>query len=325
MPFIKPRLLLSLTLGVYCLTAIGFQAIADISRETSTTTISNEASELRLPPKPAALTAVPLAKLVVDAPGAGVDLAPALNSYVTELFTRAQRPRITESDKFNFLIRATLVTPPEITMVSKKGKGWNPFESELIKRLTGGWKNLSDFSGLKFGSTNIVMAIRCSVEMRLLNQDREVLAVRNINLVRTNNLRALSVELSGFRTGGTAPDDIESYLKNLTGGAMRQAVANLAAYHGTTNLLADADLKFLEPGAAAPVNPPVSNEGKGAPTPVESSAPPVAAEKSEWLTPKEAADILKVTEADLLSAVEKGEIKARKIGSVIRIRREDLN
>jgi excisionase family DNA binding protein len=318
--------LLRASIATVALTILVFRAAAQLSRESSSTVIVNEAAQLRLPPKPAGLTAVPLAKIDVVAAGAnGADLQPAMNSYLVELFSRAERPRITEGERFNFLIRATLLTPPEMSIISKKGGKWNPFKQDFFKGLIGGGKGIGGIPEISLDNTNVVASLRCSVEMRLLDQTKEVIGVRKIDLLRTNNLRALSIELQGFRAGGKSAEDVDSYLKNLTGGGMREAIANLAAYHATTNLLAIADQKFMEPGAANPLKSPE-------PTPVvtpqvisDTPPPPVAVgDKSEWLTPKEAADVLKVTEADLLSAVEKGEIKARKIGSVIRIRREDL-
>lgn len=56
------------------------------------------------------------------------------------------------------------------------------------------------------------------------------------------------------------------------------------------------------------------------PDPQEKPDKPVA----EWLTPVEAAAILKISESDVLNAISKGEIKAKKIGPVWRIPAKEL-
>lgn len=59
------------------------------------------------------------------------------------------------------------------------------------------------------------------------------------------------------------------------------------------------------------------------PAPVATTAPAPAAE-DKWLTPVEAAALLKISESDVLNAIQKGEIKAKKIGPVYRINAKEL-
>ena len=70
--------------------------------------------------------------------------------------------------------------------------------------------------------------------------------------------------------------------------------------------------------------------------PKEPAVAPIAVEKApaapaksakgtaEWLTPKEVAELLKISEEEVFVAIGKGEIKAKKIGSVWRISPKDL-
>ena len=77
--------------------------------------------------------------------------------------------------------------------------------------------------------------------------------------------------------------------------------------------------------APAPAAPTKGNDRPAAPA-SEKPGKPEAADKGEvqWLTPTEAASKLKITEADLMNAINNGEIKAKKIGTVWRIRAKDL-
>lgn len=90
--------------------------------------------------------------------------------------------------------------------------------------------------------------------------------------------------------------------------------------------------------ASAQPSPPVvplpeagkgGKNGKGAAEVPEKSLKPDPQEKpdkpvAEWLTPVEAAAILKISESDVLNAISKGEIKAKKIGPVWRIPAKEL-
>lgn len=96
----------------------------------------------------------------------------------------------------------------------------------------------------------------------------------------------------------------------------------------------------VTPAAGAPAQPapPVvslpeaSKDGKngkataGVPEKSLKPEPPEKPEKAvaEWLTPVEAAALLKISESDVLNAISKGEIKAKKIGPVWRIPAKEL-
>jgi excisionase family DNA binding protein len=71
----------------------------------------------------------------------------------------------------------------------------------------------------------------------------------------------------------------------------------------------------------------MSNQAKPAQTAPETgaaSAAGAAAAMPDVMTPGEAASVLKVTEEDVLAAIQAGDLKARKIGSAYRISRESL-
>ncbi len=135
---------------------------------------------------------------------------------------------------------------------------------------------------------------------------------------------------------------IFSSLKEL-GGTIGGMVGNKAKTNTATNV---AGLFLQPPGtpAVAAAPPQAPQAAPAAPAPGAAAAPPSkgndrpaapasekpgkteAADKGEveWLTPTEAASKLKITEADLMSAINNGEIKAKKIGTVWRIRAKDL-
>jgi excisionase family DNA binding protein len=87
---------------------------------------------------------------------------------------------------------------------------------------------------------------------------------------------------------------------------------------------------------AVATNAPVPVPVPAAEPPKDPAVAPVAVEKApanpaksakgpaEWLTPKEVAELLKISEEEVFVAIGKGEIKAKKIGSVWRISPKDL-
>lgn len=78
--------------------------------------------------------------------------------------------------------------------------------------------------------------------------------------------------------------------------------------------------------APAPAAAPTKGNGNAATTSGEKAGKPEAADKADadWLTPTEAAAKLKISESDVLNAINSGDIKAKKIGPVWRIRAKDL-
>ena len=66
-------------------------------------------------------------------------------------------------------------------------------------------------------------------------------------------------------------------------------------------------------GAAAPPPPPPAAAGSAAPMPMP-----------DVMTPEQAADFLQVTAADVIAAIDAGELKAKKIGAAYRISKANL-
>ncbi len=60
------------------------------------------------------------------------------------------------------------------------------------------------------------------------------------------------------------------------------------------------------------------------PTPAPAPAPAPKSAESDWLTPAEAAKVLKITELDVYKAIESGDIKAKKFGTQWRISAKEL-
>ncbi len=67
----------------------------------------------------------------------------------------------------------------------------------------------------------------------------------------------------------------------------------------------------------------MGNQGGGSTTPPAGGAP-AASSMPDMMTPAEAADILRVSEEDVLAAIQAGDLKARKIGAAYRISRDAL-
>jgi excisionase family DNA binding protein len=79
------------------------------------------------------------------------------------------------------------------------------------------------------------------------------------------------------------------------------------------------------PAAPAPTPTPVPTPTPApAPTPVAAPAPAPKSAESDWLTPAEAAKVLKITELDVYKAIESGDIKAKKFGTQWRISAKEL-
>jgi excisionase family DNA binding protein len=101
-----------------------------------------------------------------------------------------------------------------------------------------------------------------------------------------------------------AADSMRDAAQNPSGGA--GLTAGIGAGMGIGNLMGQA----LQGG--------MQNTSQGA-------APASAAKMPDIMTPAEAAQFIKVTEADILSAITDGSLKAKKIGSAYRISKENLD
>ncbi|GAB4469049.1 MAG: SPFH domain-containing protein [Anaerolineales bacterium] len=119
-------------------------------------------------------------------------------------------------------------------------------------------------------------------------------------------LRAMGMLDMATYTQLQAADALREAAQNPSGGA--GLTAGIGAGVGIGNVLSQS-LQGMQPGqSATPSQPPSS------PTP---SIPPV-------MTPSEAAAFLKVSEEDVIAAINAGDLKARKIGSAYRISKEAL-
>ena len=78
----------------------------------------------------------------------------------------------------------------------------------------------------------------------------------------------------------------------------------------------------------SPVNGNTAPQPANVPAPAQPATPvsqQPAVGPTTLLNPSEAAEHLRVTEPDVMAAIQAGELKAKKIGSSYRIRREDLD
>ncbi len=123
-------------------------------------------------------------------------------------------------------------------------------------------------------------------------------------------LRAMGMLDMNTYTQLQAADALRDAAKNQNGGA--GLTAGIGAGMGLGNIISNAYGNNQQ--AAASAQQPV--------TPQQSSS---AAPVSDVMTPAEAATILRVSEEDVLSAIQAGDLKARKIGSAYRISKAALD
>lgn len=109
-----------------------------------------------------------------------------------------------------------------------------------------------------------------------------------------------------------AADALRDAAQNPSGGA--GLTAGIGAGVGLGNMLSQT-LQGMNNQAKPAQNPPETGAA---------SAAAAAAAMPDVMTPGEAASVLKVTEEDVLAAIQAGDLKARKIGSAYRISRESL-
>ena len=293
--------------------------------------IVNEAVEI-IPPKPLGLTNVPWAKIQVDDTG---PYARPLQSHLVHIFTQAQRPRITEGDNFSYTIRATILSQPEMTQVKASGGKANAGDAFKSLGKLFGSKPSGLTDNLNLNDTNLLVEVRCEVELELLDAQKTVITNESKRIIKSDNLRALSIQFNDFNAGSASPEDANAFLRNISQTSAKQALVNLAAYHAATNLLEVADDIFLNPPAVleppkvaitAPAPSPVPAAPAPPPTPAPAApaVPTTPGSETVWLTPTEAAAKLKMTEADIIKALEKGDIKGKKIGSIWRISSKEL-
>ena len=256
------------------LASAGPQLHALAQNSSDTTSVNVAEIKEAVPPKPAALTNAPIAKLESGSNG---DYARPMSSYLVTLFKQSGRPQITEGDNASYVIKATIVTPPSLTIGQSSGGKFNPFKAaKNIGKFIGGAKIPDIPENLDLANTNIVWEARCSVELQLLDKQGTALEQSKVDVVRTNSLRALSAELNGVRIGGGSAEDVGAFVRNITKTAVFEGLVNLAAYHAAVQLLPAADTHFLQAGpATGPVGVAATN-----PTPTPTPPSPPADEKS---------------------------------------------
>lgn len=337
--------------------ALGTSAQTSIQFASTNLAVTHASMIENVPAKPAAMVNVPLARLEYNG---DPQFSSHLLGYLTDVFKAAQRPRITEGEKFDFTIRTTVERPPELTELKHGGSKFNPAQlARSVGKVFGGPKldQIPEF--VDFTSTNIIVIANCEVVLKLLDNNKEVLEQERAQITLTNTLRNLSMELTGFQSSN-AGENVTNFLRNLKRSVVQEALVDLTTYHAATNFLVKADKSFLAFGNSASVaesKPSVKViggqfgylaeqkpvlDGK---LPIESKlniAPkgdqPVVVENKpgekgpenplpgavQWLTPKQVADQLQMTEADVIKMIEKGDLKAKKFGPAWRISAKEL-
>lgn len=109
-----------------------------------------------------------------------------------------------------------------------------------------------------------------------------------------------------------AADALRDAAQNPSGGA--GLTAGIGAGIGVGNVLTESLRGISDTGSAA--------AGAGAGAPPEGGAP--SGGVPDVMTPTEAAQLLRVSEEDVVAAIEAGDLKARKLGSAYRISRSAL-
>jgi hypothetical protein len=235
----------ALLLAIFCTAP---KAGAQVKTTSSNTGVVDQGSKDVLPPKPATLTQVPVAKIESDD---GSPYSRQMVSYLVSLFNRAGRPRITEGENFDYVIRASVVNPPELEEYSSG----HIANGKLLKEIGGKFLKPRLFSGgvenIDFNNTNLMTVTHCGVELRLLNKDKEIIVLRTAQVGSTNSLRALSLELNGISSGDPS-GDVDTFKRKVSKGTVLQALVNLAAYSAATNFLPAADVHFVQ---AKPTQP----------------------------------------------------------------------
>lgn len=131
-------------------------------------------------------------------------------------------------------------------------------------------------------------------------------------------LRAMGMLDMQTYTQLQAADALRDAAQNPSGGA--GLTAGIGAGMGIGNVIAQSLQNVGRPGQPGQPAQGSSPSGGGAPSGGASSGG-----AADIMTPAEAANILRVTEQDVLDAIQAGDLKARKIGSTYRISRDALD
>lgn len=289
----------------------GMALKAQVASTTVSQPVTISTFTATMPPKPEGLTNPPLIKLSVEA-SAAPDLRDSLALHVSGLLFEAHRPRITESDKAVLTLKVILESAPSIDIT--KANGWGVIGRKipsLIPGVSGTLKNISE--AIEFDKTNVQAVVRCGIAIQIKDPSGEIIGQSSVMLEQTNNLRAIGVQLAGMVNGEQVADVTQKFKNVLTASEAKKRIAYAAARGALAHIYPRLDEELVK--RQTPTIPSVTS------SPSIQPADPIA---QEWLTPKEAAMVLRVTEQDVIDAIEKGEIKAKKIGGQYRIRRSEL-
>ncbi len=183
--------------------------------------------------------------------------------------------------------------------------------TDMLGELAGKYKTVQDILGL-LDELSAGVRAKASAEFEAIGLELKSFVIASLSpSERTaEELRARGLLDPQVYAQLQAADAMRDAAQNPSGGA--GLTAGIGAGMGIGNVMAQTLQNMSQPAASA------STGATGASAePTEADLPPV-------LTPAEAAQVLKVSEEDVLAAIESGDLKARKIGRAIRISREAL-
>lgn len=132
-------------------------------------------------------------------------------------------------------------------------------------------------------------------------------------------LRAMGMLDMATYTQLQAADALRDAAQNPSGGA--GLTAGIGAGMGLGNVIASSLQNVGRPAQPGQPGQPVQG---GTPGGAPGGGTPSAGPMPDIMTPAEAASVLRVTEEDVLAAIQSGDLKARKIGAAYRISKEAL-
>jgi len=179
--------------------------------------------------------------------------------------------------------------------------------TDMLGELAGKYKTVQDILGMVDELSAGVRA-KASAEFEAIGLELKTFVIASLTpSERTaEELRARGLLDPQVYAQLQAADAMRDAAQNPSGGA--GLTAGIGAGMGIGNVMAQT-LQGMQQASSQSGAAPADAQG--------GDIPPV-------LTPAEAAQILKVSEEDVLAAIEAGELKARKIGKAIRISREAL-
>ncbi len=175
--------------------------------------------------------------------------------------------------------------------------------SDLLGELQGKYKHVQDVLGLQEEiSAGVRAKVKDDFSARGLVLKSFVVANLNPSTTTAEDLRNMGLLDMATYTQLQAADAMREAANNPSGGA--GLTAGIGAGMGIGNLMQNATSGAMQSQTSAPV----ASEG---------SMPDV-------MTPSEAAGFLKVSEEDVMAAIEAGDLKAKKLGNAYRISKASL-